>query len=301
MAQKVLLIDDCPSIHGLVRARLREEAVELHSAFDGESGIAQAATLSPDLVLLDVEMPSTNGFEVCRRLKDDPRTMHVPVIFLTGAASTEEKIRGLELGATDYVTKPFDPAELRARVRASLRTKYLMDLLSRKAMIDGLTGLFNRAYFDARLIAEMSLARRTQAPLACIMVDVDRFKQINDLHGHPFGDEVLRGIAQVLGEHCRNEDTVCRYGGEEFVVLCPNTASAAAANLAERLREAIEQNTWTRNGLNVQVTCSFGVSDLHGAPPPCVVEMADQALYRAKQGGRNRVVTATDPVLCQVA
>ena len=95
MAQKVLLIDDCPSIHGLVRARLREEAVELHSAFDGESGIAQAATLSPDLVLLDVEMPSTNGFEVCRRLKDDPRTMHVPVIFLTGAASTEEKIRGL--------------------------------------------------------------------------------------------------------------------------------------------------------------------------------------------------------------
>ncbi len=301
MAQKVLLIDDCPSIHGLVRARLREEAVELHSAFDGESGIAQAATLSPDLVLLDVEMPSTNGFEVCRRLKDDPRTMHVPVIFLTGAASTEEKIRGLELGATDYVTKPFDPAELRARVRASLRTKYLMDLLSRKAMIDGLTGLFNRAYFDARLIAEMSLSRRTQAPLACIMVDVDRFKQINDLHGHPFGDEVLRGIGQVLGEHCRNEDTVCRYGGEEFVVLCPNTASAAAANLAERLREAIEQNTWTRNGLNVQVTCSFGVSDLHGAPPPCVVEMADQALYRAKQGGRNRVVTATDPVLCQVA
>jgi diguanylate cyclase (GGDEF)-like protein len=198
------------------------------------------------------------------------------------------------MGAIDYVTKPFDPAELRARVRASLRTKYLMDLLSRKAMIDGLTGLFNRAYFDARLIAEMSLARRTHAPLSCIMVDVDRFKQINDLHGHPFGDEVLRGIGQILADHCRTEDTVCRYGGEEFVVLCPNSASAAAANMAERLRDAIEQNTWTKNGLNVQVTCSFGVADLKGSPPPFVVEMADQALYSAKQNGRNRVVIASD-------
>src|SRR3978361_485165 len=105
VAQKVLLIDDCPSIHGLVRARLRDEPIELHSAFDGESGLAQAASLAPDLVLLDVEMPATNGFEVCRKLKDDPRTMHVPVIFLTGAASTQEKIRGLEMGAIDYVTK----------------------------------------------------------------------------------------------------------------------------------------------------------------------------------------------------
>jgi diguanylate cyclase (GGDEF)-like protein len=292
VAQKVLLIDDCPSIHGLVRARLREEPVELHSAFDGESGLAAAATLAPDLVLLDVEMPGTNGFEVCRRMKDDPRTIHIPVIFLTGASSTQEKIRGLELGAIDYVTKPFDPAELRARVRASLRTKYLMDLLSRKAMIDGLTGLFNRAYFDARLVAELSLARRSLAPLSCIMLDVDRFKQINDLHGHPFGDEVLRGIGQVLAEHCRTEDTVCRYGGEEFIVLCPNTGSSAAASLAERLRDGIEQSAWTKNGMPVQITCSFGVSDLHGITPPSVVDLADQALYRAKQTGRNRVVIA---------
>ncbi len=296
MPQKVLLIDDCPSIHGLVRARLRDEPIELHSAFDGQSGLALAATINPDLILLDVEMPTTNGFEVCRKLKDDARIMHVPVIFLTGATATDEKIRGLELGATDYITKPFDPAELRARVRASLRTKYLLDLLSRKAMIDGLTGLFNRAYFDTRLIAEMSLARRTHAPVSCIMVDVDRFKQINDLHGHPFGDEVLTSIGQILAEHCRTEDTVCRYGGEEFVVLCPNTASAAAANLAERLRDLIEQNSLVKNGMNVQVTCSFGVADLKGVPPPSVVDLADQALYRAKQDGRNRVTIASAPL-----
>src|SRR6266478_4662977 len=106
--QKVLLIDDCPSIHGLVRARLRGEEIELHSAFDGEAGLQQAEILAPDLVLLDVEMPAPNGFEVCRRLKDNARTMGIPIIFLTGATSTDEKIRGLDLGAVDYVTKPFD-------------------------------------------------------------------------------------------------------------------------------------------------------------------------------------------------
>jgi diguanylate cyclase (GGDEF)-like protein len=294
LAQKVLLIDDCPSIHGLVRTRLREQPIELHSAFDGESGLQTAATLAPDLILLDVEMPAPDGFEVCHRLKDDSRTMSIPVIFLTGATSTEEKIKGLELGAVDYITKPFDPAELRARVRASLRTKYLMDLLARKAMIDGLTGLFNRTYFDARLIAELAHSTRTAAPLSCIMLDVDRFKQINDSYGHPFGDEILRGIAQTLNENCRTEDTICRYGGEEFVILCPNTAASATASLAERIRRAVESARFMRNGIDVHVTCSFGIADLQTPPPPGVVELADQALYRAKQEGRNRVVVA-DP------
>ena len=292
MAQRVLLIDDCPSIHGLVRTRLREQPIELHSAFDGESGLQSAVALAPDLILLDVEMPAPDGFEVCHRLKDDSRTMSIPVIFLTGATSTEEKIKGLELGAVDYITKPFDPAELRARVRASLRTKYLMDLLARKAMIDGLTGLFNRTYFDARLVAELAHSTRTGAPLSCIMLDVDRFKQINDTYGHPFGDEVLRGIAQILNENCRTEDTICRYGGEEFVILCPNTAAAATASLAERIRKSVEAARFMRNGIDVHVTCSFGIADLRNPPPPGVVELADQALYRAKQEGRNRVVVA---------
>ena len=292
MAQKVLLIDDCPSIHGLVRARLREEPFELHSASNGESGLEAAVRLQPDLVLLDVDMPVIDGFTVCKRLKDDPQTIHVPVIFLTGATSTPEKIRGLELGAVDYITKPFDPAELRARVRASLRTKYLMDLLSRKAMIDGLTGLFNRAYFKTRLEAELSLARRAAKPLSCILGDVDRFKQINDAFGHTFGDEVLCGIAQVLGERTRAEDTVCRYGGEEFVVLCPNTPLAESVALAERLRAAIEHTHWTRGGITVAVTCSFGVAEISSQPTSTLVEDADQALYAAKQAGRNRVSAA---------
>ena len=295
MPQKVLVIDDSDAIHALLRARLSSEPIELHFASDGEQGLTAAATLLPDLILLDVDMPQPDGFEVCRRLKSDSRTMPIPVVFLTGASSTEEKIKGLELGATDYITKPFDPAELRARVKANLRTKYLMDLLQHKAMIDGLTGLWNRTYFETRLSSELSLARRTRQSLACVMLDLDHFKLVNDRYGHPFGDEVLRCVGQLLTEACRGEDVLCRYGGEEFVVLAPNTTSVQAAELAERIRSGVQAFTWRWQGSAVNVTCSLGVADLRHIPPPSVVELADAALYEAKNAGRNRVVVADPP------
>src|SRR5688500_2135270 len=231
MRQKLLVIDDSMPIHMLVRARLNDEPIEMLSAYDGESGLTMAGEQLPDLILLDVDMPHPDGFEVCRRLKAEPRTNIIPVVFLTAASSTEEKIRGLNLGAVDYVTKPFEPAELRARVRASLRTKYLMDLLAKRAQIDGLTGLFNRAFFEHRLLAEMAQSRRVGRALACIMADVDHFKSINDQFGHPMGDEVLRAVANLFLEQCRTEDIVCRYGGEEFVVLMPGVDVEGAVHL----------------------------------------------------------------------
>ena len=295
MPQKVLVIDDSEAIHALLKARLSSEPIELHFAGGGEEGLELAPKLLPDLILLDIDMPQVDGFDVCRRLKSDTRTQAIPVVFLSGTTSTEVKIKGLELGATDYITKPFDPAELRARVRASLRTKYLLDLLARKAMIDGLTGLWNRTYFENRLSAELSLSRRTSQPLACVMIDLDFFKQINDRYGHPFGDEVLRSLAQLLNETCRSEDIVCRYGGEEFVLLAPNTAASAATELAERIRVAVESFNWNCRGQAVKVTCSLGVADLRDAPPPTILEMADAALYKAKHSGRNRVILAETP------
>lgn len=293
MPQKVLAIDDSEAIHALLRARLSTEPIELHHASGGEEGLRRAAELLPDLILLDVDMPDPDGFEVCRRLKSDARTQSILIVFLSGATSTEEKINGLELGATDYITKPFDAAELRARVRASLRTKYLLDLLGRKAMIDGLTGLWNRAYFEGRLGTELSLARRAQQPLACVMIDLDHFKRVNDHFGHPFGDEVLRSVGQILTETCRSEDVVCRYGGEEFVILAPNTLAQAAIELAERVRQVIQAQIWSHGGKTVNVTCSAGVADLQNSPPPTLLEQADAALYQAKHAGRNRVVLAT--------
>ncbi|HEV8607609.1 MAG TPA: diguanylate cyclase [Tepidisphaeraceae bacterium] len=287
MPQKILVIDDSSMIHALLTARLKDEPVQVTFANDGPSGLTSAGTLLPDLILLDVDMPGMDGFEVCRRLKADQQTRDIPVIFLTGASETDEKIKGLDLGATDYITKPFDMAELRARVRATLRTSYLLHLLSKKAMIDGLTGLWNRSYFDQRLTAELSLARRSNKPLSCIMCDIDHFKQVNDNYGHPGGDQILRDVAHLLVEACRIEDVVCRYGGEEFAIIGPNTHSQGAAELAERLRAGIFETEFHHQGASIRITCSFGIADAQCTQH--IVQSADEALYRAKRCGRNRV------------
>jgi two-component system, cell cycle response regulator len=292
VTQKLLLIDDCESVHALLKVRLRREDVEVHTASGGEEGIALAKSLRPDLILLDVDMPGLDGYEVCRRLKQDPETMQLPVIFLSGQTTTDQKIRGLELGATDYIAKPFEPAELQARVRAALRTKYLIDLLAQRAQIDGLTGSWNRQYLDARLASELSLCRRTSRPLSCLMLDIDRFKHINDTYGHPFGDVVIRAVAQAVTAAVRTEDVVCRYGGEEFAILLPNTTASAALALGERLRQAVAGLVLRCDHDDVTVTCSVGVANLVAEPAPSILELADRALYEAKRGGRNRVVEA---------
>jgi len=294
MVQKVLIIDDSKTIHAVVKSKLSDEPIEFHSALNGKVGLELAAALQPDLILLDLELPDLNGFEVCRLLKADPATMIIPIIFLTGASSTEQKIKGLQLGAADYVTKPFDVAELLARVGASLRTKFLLDLLSKKAMIDGLTGLWNRSYLDQRLNAELSLSARTGQTFSCIMADVDHFKAINDTYGHAFGDLALRTTSQIFAENTRAEDIVCRYGGEEFAILLPGVGAVGAGAFAERMRDKVSQLVLLHGSGVVRLTCSFGIAEIlkdnvAGASP---IQLADQALYQAKRTGRNRVVAA---------
>lgn len=293
MPQHVLIIDDSPAIQTLLGARLKDEPVSLHFASNGEEGLSKAIHILPDLILLDVDMPNPNGFEVCRRIKLNEHLFNTPVIFLTGASTTEEKIRGLELGAVDYITKPFDPAELRARVRAALRMKFMIDLLAKKAQIDALTGLWNRRYFDQRLESEISLAVRSHRPLAVLMIDLDHFKQVNDSFGHPIGDEILRRFGSLLVESTRTEDVICRYGGEEFAIITPNVA-AGAAELAQRLRLKIEATAFESGGHNIRVTASIGVAGSGESPDRKLVHRADVALYRAKQCGRNRVEIAAE-------
>jgi len=294
MPQKLLIIDDSKAVHALVKARLACEPVDILSAHSGEVGAAMARDAAPDTILLDVEMPFPVGFEVCRRLQADPATSSIPIIFLTGASTTEEKVRGLELGAVDYITKPFDPAELRARVRASLRTKYLLDLLAKKAQIDAMTGLWNRAHFEQRLATELSLAERKGYTFSIVLADVDHFKSINDRYGHPCGDAVLRMVAQVLVDSHRLEDIVCRYGGEEFVMLLPATSSDSAVTVAERSRARIADSVLPHGQDRIQVTCSFGIASTEEGTGAEVVRQADQALYAAKRAGRDRVEVSRD-------
>jgi diguanylate cyclase (GGDEF)-like protein len=294
MHQEILLIDDSKHVHTLVTSLLAEEPVTIHSAFSAETGLVLAASMRPELILLDVEMPEVDGYETCKRLKANPVTASLPIIFLTARASTEEKVRGLNLGAVDYVTKPFKLSELLSRVRAALRTSHLIRLLEEKALIDPLTGLGNRAMFDERFAAEVGLRIRSGDPLSCIVLDVDHFKKINDKYGHPYGDHVLKKIAAVLTQACRIEDVACRHGGEEFVVLAPQTSAEHAGLLAERMREAIENIPFTRNGADVRVTCSFGVAESTDTYDRGLLERADKALYYSKEHGRNRVSIAPD-------
>ncbi len=289
MKQRVLLIDDSSDIHLQVRLMLSDESVEVATASSGPQGIASAKQRPPDVILLDVDMPSPNGFEVCKSLKSDPATMSIPIVFLTGASSTEEKIRGLNMGAIDYVTKPFEPAELRARVQAALRTKYLIDLLAQRAMVDGLTGLWNKTYFEKRLSAALASSARTGSVVGIVAADIDHFKKVNDTYGHPAGDAVLHGVAQAMLAVIRQEDVLCRVGGEEFSVITGDGTAGGAAQLAERLRKAIEQAKFGYQGKHIPITSSFGVAECSGSADANIVEQADAALYQAKRLGRNRV------------
>jgi diguanylate cyclase (GGDEF)-like protein len=288
---KILIVDDSPDALAVAKARLADEGHEILCAGGGKEGLGTARREGPDLVLLDVDMPDLTGFEVCRRLKEDAATCSIPVIFLSGSGGTEDKVKGLDLGAVDFVTKPFDAFELRARVRAALRTKHLQDLLRDYALIDALTELPNRRALDERLQQEWARHLRHGGHLALIMADLDRFKTINDQFGHPAGDEVLRQVARLLAKGCRESDTPARYGGEEFAVVTPETTVDAAAQFADRLRKSICARPLQVHGKALDITASFGVAGHEGLQgPEDLVQAADDALYQAKEQGRNRVV-----------
>ena len=287
---KVLVIDDSPDALAVAKARLLKEGLEVVCAKGGKTGLQAATKQKPDLILLDVNMPDISGFDVCRQLKADSELRMIPVIFLTGSDTTEDRVKGLDIGAVDYVTKPFDAFELRARIRAALRTKHLQDLLVERANIDPLTELPNRRAMDERLRAEWARVQRHGGHLSFIMADIDHFKLVNDTHGHSIGDRILQRMANTIAQQCRETDFPTRYGGEEFAVIVPHEDASTAARLAERCRQAVENVSVALGQDTVQITDSFGVADAQGlASEQDLIERADQTLYQAKDAGRNRV------------
>lgn len=299
----VLLIDDSQFVHRLLDARLRSESISLIGAFDGMKGLVRAVADRPELILLDLDMPVMDGFETLRALKEDPRTKDIPVIVLSGTQSSHDKVAAFDLGAVDFVSKPFELTELRARVRSSLKMFALMQMLAQKAQIDGLSGLYNRSYFDDRFQEEYDRAIRHGNPLSMAMIDLDKFKQINDTYGHPAGDRVIAGVAKVILHECRSVDIACRYGGEEFVLIMPETSPEQAFLLCDRIRQRCEAVAWADHP-GRPVTLSVGINGIvSGASesvlPAAIIESADRNLYQAKQTGRNRVI-ATDTLGEQV-
>jgi len=289
----LLIIDDSEDVHRLLKARLRSEPLDIVSAMSGAEGLQKAKAAQPSVVLLDLDMPVMHGFAVLRELKNDTTLVNIPVIVLSGVDQAQDKITAFELGATDYVTKPFDFAELRARVRACMRTSQLLRLLETRAEVDGLTELANRAAFNRRWAQEVKENHRYGKPLSIAMMDADHFKKVNDTYGHPAGDEVLATLARIVRKCSRSSDIACRYGGEEFVLIMPHTHTTEASIVCERIREAVESTVWARHPEH-KITISIGVSGAEvGLPqtsPEAWLEAADKALYTAKKSGRNRVV-----------
>ena len=304
---RILIVDDHEDNVELLRARLESWGYDTTEARDGAAALTSVASAPPDLILLDVMMPSIDGIEVARRIKGNGDLPFIPIIMQTALDSTESKVEGLEAGADDYITKPIDFAELRARVRSMLRIKKLQEELEERerqlleanerlrhmSQTDGLTGLDNRRHLEERLDEMFEHAKRLNEPFSCVMCDLDRFKSVNDTHGHQAGDAVLRQLAGVLKEHAREIDRVGRYGGEEFMLLLPGTVLDAAVTFAERVRKEIEAHTFAFHGGTLRRTASFGVA---GWPHPRVhnadslVRSADNALYVAKETGRNKVI-----------
>ena len=304
---RILIVDDNEDNVDLLRARIEAWGYAAECATGGEEALQKIETSPPDLILLDVMMPRIGGIEVARRVKGNPKLPFIPIIMQTALDATESKVEGLNAGADDYITKPLDFAELKARLTSMLRIKRLQEDLEERerelleanerlrhmSQTDGLTGLDNRRHLEERLGEMFEHAKRLNEPFSCVMCDLDRFKSVNDTYGHQAGDAVLKQFARILRNEVREIDRVGRYGGEEFMLLLPGTVLDAAVTFAERVRKQVEAHTFTFDNISIRRTASFGVSAWpHPRISNCdgLMGAADDALYVAKETGRNRVV-----------
>lgn len=297
MTATILIVDDELSNIEIMNAILEDE-YDVCFATSGQQALDVAHAAQPDLVLLDVLMPGIDGFEVCRQIKSDPSLADIPVIFTTGLGDTEDEMRGLSLGAIDYVTKPIQPAILRARVGNHVELKRLRDQLASMAVTDALTGLSNRRYLERSLQSEACRLARTGEWLSVIMLDIDFFKQFNDTYGHPAGDRCIRMVAAALTRAVkRTSDLSARYGGEEFACVLPGTDPQGAGLVAQEILLQVQSLNipHERSQVSPFITVSVGVACARCSPGMAAerwMSEADQQLYASKRQGRNRISMA---------
>jgi two-component system, cell cycle response regulator len=301
---KILVVDDSPVYRKLVEQSLSQEHYTVLLAKNGRQALDLLTEHQPALVITDWTMPDISGIELCQRIQRDFHQFYTYVILLTCNTDKERVIEGLAAGADDYLTKPFHPGELQARVRAGCR---IVDLhrqvqaknrqLEEMALTDALTGLPNRRAIDSWATSQLSAAARHDFPVWAVMADLDHFKSINDTHGHHAGDIVLKSFANVLKSNTRQANTCGRLGGEEFLVVITHVEKENVLIAIERIRKQFETQKFTAASHTFGVTASFGIAGFRGTASPDfsdLVTRADAALYSAKQKGRNRVEFAVE-------
>ncbi|HEX7479732.1 MAG TPA: diguanylate cyclase [Polyangiales bacterium] len=295
----VLVADDDHVARQYLATFLRGHGMNVEFAEDGPQAVARARDMDLDIVLLDIMMPGLDGLDCCRLIKGITQDSFLPVILLTGKSDTDSRVAGLRIGADDYVCKPFDERELLARVNNLVRLKRMHDhitdarsRLEQLAVLDDLTGLYNYRYLHTRLNEEFKRAERYREPLACVMVDIDYFKRINDRYGHDAGDAVLRETSARIRKAVREIDVVTRYGGEEFLLVLPSTNFSGALAVADRVWRAVGGETFALTNNAERVSISLGVAvfpsrDIKSKDQ--LLKAADRALYQAKGDGRDRI------------
>lgn len=303
----ILIVDDQPTTLKMLCAFLQSQGFKVVVAENGEQTLEFLRHEQPDLILLDVLMPGLNGFDLCRKIKENKDTAQIPIIFMTGLDSVKDKVAGFEAGGVDYITKPFQRVEVLARVKTHVmlrhREKQLEEankklsqqhkILEVMSITDGLTGLYNRRHMNTVLSQEVQRCRRYGTDLACLVIDLDQFKLVNDTYGHDFGDLVLHEFSRRLRDSLRSSDFAFRFGGEEFLLLLPQTNMHDARRTAEKIRQYAATKKIGDDKTHVVVTVSIGLATFNEHQPVIqndLVIFADKALYRAKAEGRNQVV-----------
>ena len=290
---RILVVTGDTEVRDSVVAALPQDEFELISVERREQNLRVVFQQDPHLILLDVRHPNGEGFLFLDQCISDPKSIEVPVIILGNFENPEEWVRGLDQGACAHLSLPFEPVELRAMAGVWLRVKDRLDRLKDEALIDELTEIFNRRYMESQLTAMLGEARRYHHPFSFLILDIDRFKRLNDSLGHPFGDLVLRETAALMRDLMRKEDVLARYGGEEFAILLPHTDRAGAVVLGERIRNAVAEKLFVEGEKQRKITMSLGCATYPLDEVETVEELvggADKRLYQAKEGGRNQLV-----------
>ncbi len=328
--EKILIVDDSPENLRVLSFMLTTQGYEVKKAVSGRFALQSMTAINPDLIMLDINMPDMDGYEVCQIFKEKCQVNHspdIPVIFISASHGVLDKVKAFRVGGCDYITKPFHLEEVLARVENQLSRSRLYQVLQQQnaqlkieieerarieealrqaneqlsllASLDGLTGLANRRKFDEQITWEWERAKREQTPLSLLIIDVDHFKYYNDTYGHLLGDDCLKQVAKTLQTICqRATDLVARYGGEEFVLVLPHTDQAAAETLAQKIQAAIAEQAIAHQSspTNAHITLSMGLASLvpqAGMTVSDFIHLADQALYQAKLAGRNQLAIAT--------
>jgi len=316
----ILIVDDTPANLRLLYGMLNEQGYKVRMAPSGNLALKSAQAFPPDLILLDIRMSNMNGYEVCKQLKADMRTRDIPVIFISSLDQTEDKVKAFTFGGVDYITKPFRAEEVLARVKTHLEMYSLQQQLSaanlqlqtsndrlraeieKRAQVeaaleelattDALTNLYNRRHFFKLAEQELTRAKRYQLHFSLLLIDLDNFKAVNDNLGHLYGDRVLQVVAKCISENSRDVDISGRYGGDEFVILLPETQPSFAQVFAERLCQVTRAQLAELEEMTISVTLSVGIANTSwdkNLTFDTLLDRADQALYEAKRAGRDQV------------